>query len=196
MKNFFLNIILLSSVFACCAQEPWVLKKHQEGISVYARKTNESPIKEFKAVMELQASVSSVVHKIIDADRLQEWNYRTTKSRLLKRVSNTEFIVYMYNDFPWPVKDRDHISKLTLSQVDSLTVKISIKSLPNEIPVLNNVIRIEDFSGFWLVEKTKKGVRVTQQMCGDPKGNVPSGIINATLAKAPMYTFKKLKVLN
>jgi hypothetical protein len=175
------------------SQNDWELKKNYDGIKVYTRKTNKSSVKEFKAVMLLKTSMTSLIGKITDAKGLKNWNYRTTKSRLLERISDNESIVYMYNDFPWPLKNRDHISKLTVLNIDPATVKIKITSVPNMIPEYDDAIRIEEFSGYWLLENTNNGIRVTQQMHGEPKGNVPSVIINATLAKAPLYSFKKLK---
>ncbi len=193
MKSFFLCLMLINCFLFSFSQEQWELKLQENGIEVYTRKTNKSSIKEFKAVVVLQASMQSVIEKITDADGLRNWNYKTTKSRLIERVSDKEFVIYMYNDFPWPVKDRDHISKLILSKIDSSSVRIDITPLPNRLPELDDVIRIEEFSGYWLLEKTAAGVRVTQQMYGEPKGNIPSFIINATLAKAPLYSFKRLK---
>lgn len=175
------------------SQEHWELKLQEDGIQIYTRKTANSSIKEFKAVTVLQAPMQSVIDKITDAEGLKNWNYKTTKSRLIERVSDKELIIYMYNDFPWPVKDRDHISRLTLSKIDSSSVRIDIMSLPNRLPEIEDAIRIEEFSGYWLLEKTTNGVRVTQQMHGEPKGSIPSLIINATLAKAPLYSFERLK---
>lgn len=189
----FLSFVLTCCCFLSYSQNDWELKKNEDGIKVYTRKTNKSSVKEFKAVMLLKTTMTSLVDKITDAKGLKNWNYRTTKSRLLERISDNESIVYMYNDFPWPVKNRDHISKLTLLNIDPSIVKIEITSVPNIVPEYDNAIRIEEFSGFWLLEKTNKGILVTQQMHGEPKGNVPSVIINATLAKAPLYSFKRLK---
>lgn len=193
MIKLFLSFVLTCCCFLSYSQNDWELKKNEDGIKVYTRKTNKSSVKEFKAVMLLKTTMTSLVDKITDAKGLKNWNYRTTKSRLLERISDNESIVYMYNDFPWPVKNRDHISRLTLLNIDPSTVKIEITSVPNIVPEYDNAIRIEEFSGFWLLEKTNKGVLVTQQMHGEPKGNVPSVIINATLAKAPLYSFKRLK---
>lgn len=193
MKPFFLSIILSICFLFSFSQEQWVLKEQEDGIRVYTRKTRKSSVKEFKAITVFQASIQSVIDKITDAEGLKHWNYKTTESRLIERVSDKEFIIYMYNNFPWPVKDRDHISKLTLSKIDSSSVRIDISSLPNRLPKIEGVIRIEEFSGYWLIEKTVNGVQVTQQMYGEPKGRVPSLIINATLAKAPLYSFKRLR---
>ena len=175
------------------SQTSWELKKDEEGIQVYTREINGSSINEFRAVAVYQTTMNELVRVITDAQNLKRWNYKTIKSKLLKKTSNNKFIVYMYNDFGWLVKDRDHVSEITVGPVNETTIKITINSLPKYLPEVANAIRIKEFSGFWLLEKQTNGIRVTQQMHGEPRGYVPTMLVNATLAKAPLYTFKQLK---
>ena len=99
----------------------------------------------------------------------------------------------MYNDFPWPIKNRDHISKLTVSFPSSTSIKVGIESFPDYIPKKDGVVRVKIFFGFWLFEEIEGGVKVTQQLNGDPGGYLPAFIVNSMLVKAPYDTFLKLK---
>ena len=99
----------------------------------------------------------------------------------------------MYNDFPWPIKDRDHVSKLTFLKLKDNSVKVKINSSPESYPKQLGAIRLTNFEGFWLFENQDNGVKVTQQMFGDPRGAIPSFVVNATLVNAPFYTLQKLK---
>lgn len=149
--------------------------------------------KEYKVTTLIKTSLKSLENKIIDGEHLKDWNYKTTKSRLLEKKSDNEYLVYMYNDLPWPAKNRDHISELKLDVVSSLLIKIRIKSVPKTLTENRGVIRVVNFSGFWLLEKTKSGIKVTQQMHGDPGGSLPAFIVNSMLINAPFNTFKRLK---
>ena len=185
-------------LFCCCylsgySQSVWELEKDASGIQVYTRNVNVSSIKEYKATTLIKTSLKSLVNKIIDGEHLKDWNYKTTKSRLLEKKSDNEYLVYMYNDLPWPAKNRDHISELKLDVVSSLLIKIRIKSVPKTLTENRGVIRVVNFSGFWLLEKTKSGIKVTQQMHGDPGGSLPAFIVNSMLINAPFNTFKRLK---
>lgn len=193
-RDFLFSVLLCITTFGFC-QSSWELKKDEEGIRVYTRAINASAIDEFKAVAVFQTTLHDLIRVITDAENLKKWNYKTIQSKLLKKTNENEFIIYMYNDFGWFIRDRDHISKLTVTRLSETTIKISINSLPEYLPEIQNAIRIEEFSGFWLLEKSTDGVRVTQQMYGVPRGYVPPVLVNATLAKAPLYTFKQLKVL-
>ncbi|MGB0895969.1 MAG: START domain-containing protein [Flavobacteriaceae bacterium] len=193
MKKLVLYVLFVVCSFVGHSQTNWELKKEDSGIQVYTRSIPSSTIKEYKATMVVNSTIEIVVEKIMTPNELKYWNYKITESKLLKKISSNELIIYMYNDFPWPIKDRDHISQLTLEQLNALTYKINIASLPNYLSLHHSAIRIDKFSGFWLIENTAKGVKITQQMHGEPKGHLPSAIINSTLTRAPFQTFKNLK---
>ena len=193
MKKLCSLLLLFSCYFSSYSQSAWELEKDASGIQVYTRKVSISSIKEYKATTLIKTSLESLVSKIIDGEHLKDWNYKTTKSSLLEKKSDTEFLVYMYNDLPWPAKNREHISELKLDVVSNTLTKISIKSSSEKLAEKKGVIRVVNFSGFWLLEKTSAGVKVTQQMYGDPGGSLPVFIINAMLVSAPFNTFKLLK---
>ncbi len=193
MKKLCSLLLLFSCVLSSYSQSVWELEKDASGIQVYTRKVSVSSIKEYKATTLIKTSLQSLVNKIIDGEHLKDWNYKTTKSSLLEKKSDNEYLVYMYNDLPWPAKNREHISELKLDVVSNTLTKISIKSSSKKLAEKKGVIRVVNFSGFWLLEKTKLGVKVTQQMYGDPGGSLPAFIVNAMLVNAPFNTFKLLK---
>jgi len=193
MKKFHVLIFIFCCVSFSFSQSDWELEKDASGIQVYTRTVNVSSIKEYKVTTLIKTSLKSVINKIIDGKHLKDWNYKTTKSRLMEKTSEGEYLVYMYNDLPWPAKNRDHVSVLKVDEISSLVTKINIKSAPEKLIKKRGVIRVVNFSGFWLLEKTKLGVKVTQQMYGDPGGSMPVFIINSMLVKAPFKTFMQLK---
>jgi len=194
VKKQFLYLLISGSFFFSYSQSSkWELKKDELGIQVYTRSVNESSIKEYKAVTLIKTTQNLLLNKITDGDHLKDWNYKTTKSSLLEKKSDNEYLVYMYNDLPWPARNRDHISELKINIVNSSLARINIKSVPNYILNKSGVIRVVNFSGFWLLEKTKLGVKVTQQMYGAPGGLLPTFIINTMLVNAPFNTFMRLK---
>jgi len=193
MKKHCLLFLLFSYNLFSYSQSTWELEKDDLGIQVYTREIGTSQVKEYKAITLIKTSLESVVHKIVDGEHLKEWNYKTTESRLLEKNTQNEYFVYMYNDLPWPAKNRDHVSKLKLTVVSDTVLKIRIEPAPKKLTEKKGVIRVNRFSGFWLLEKTKDGIRVTQQMHGDPGGSLPIFIVNSMLVNAPFNTFKRLK---
>lgn len=177
------------------AQDNWKLSKSKQGIQVFVKEKLGYAIKEYKAEMTLKSTRDKLLKMILNGDSLKFWTYKTDRSKLLKKKADTVYYVYMYNDFPWPVKNRDHVSKLTVSYPSKTSTKVTIESSPKYISEKPGVVRVVDFSGFWLLEEVESGVKVTQQLYGDPAGYLSSFIVNSILVKAPYNTFLKLKKL-
>lgn len=193
MNKLFLIILILFYSSLGVSQVDWKLIKDASSIKVYTRAVNTSRIKEYKAETVINTTLSALVDKITDGDKLKNWNYKVAKSSLIDQKSENVYMVYMYNDLPWPVKNRDHISELSVIKVDSETVKVKIAPSSVSVPKKDGVVRVIDFSGFWLFQKTEFGVKVTQQMHGDPGGRLPTFVVNSLLITAPYYTLRKLK---
>ena len=187
-------ILFFNTFIFSFSQSLWELEKDEMGIQIYTRVVKTSSIKEYKATTIINTSMQTLINKIVDGERLKQWNYKTIKSTLLEKKNKNKYIIYMYNNLPWPAKDRDHVSELEIIKVCDTLTKVTIKSDAKRIPEKKGVVRVVDFSGCWSLEKTHKGIKVTQQMYGNPGGSLPVFIINSMLVNAPFYTFKQLKV--
>ena len=93
----------------------WGIEKNKNGIRVYTRKTDASPIKEFKAITMIDASFKTLVKILDDSDNYSNWIANCDFSKTLKKVSDGERIDYAKIKVPWPLSDRDMISKYKYS---------------------------------------------------------------------------------
>lgn len=172
-------------------QESWKLAKNDNDVQIWTRDFKNSKLKEYKAITYIQTSVKDVVTELLDAPQYNK-NYKEGVSHLIK-VDDENYFFYVYNELPWPIKDRDVVSRLKVQKISDNKVKLNIKAAPNEIPELGSTIRIKEMSGFWLLERVRDEVRVTQQLHIDPEGNLPPFITNSLLISGPFKTFKGLK---
>ncbi|MCX2678859.1 START domain-containing protein [Galbibacter sp. EGI 63066] len=190
----FLILSLHFAVIPAHSQE-WSLKRNSNNIQVFTRNLDSTKINEYKAVLIANTTAEKVVEILTDGDKLNTWNHKTPKSKTLKKISDKEIVLWMENDLPWPISDRDNISHLFVSKPDSITYKIDI--LPGDSSLVEKdqrVIRMDHFQGFWLVRTLDQdSVEVTQQMYGDPKGNIPPWLVNSILIAFPYHSFENLK---
>lgn len=102
-------LLVRAIVLPLNAQKPdeWLLKSHKDGVKVYYRQTGD--VYELKLVTSVRASLPGMVLLFDDPSRYTEWVYRSTESKCIKRVSETEMYYYVRFDFPWPLSDRDLI---------------------------------------------------------------------------------------
>ncbi|WP_417443154.1 START domain-containing protein [Joostella sp.] len=195
MKLLFVICFLLIVFSSYCQEQEWELKRNTNNIQVYTRELDSTKINEYKAILKVNTSLEKVLEVLTDGNGLKNWNYKTPESELIAKISETEFIVWMQNDLPWPISDRDNISRVTINQVSEEVYKIDISPADSTyIKANKNVIRMDNFKGNWLIRNVDKNtVEITQQMYGDPNGNLPAWLINSILTTFPYHSFEKLK---
>lgn len=176
-----------------CQQKPWELAVNKEGIKVYTRKTDSTAIKEYKVTTVVKSPIDTVLKKILDIKNLKKWSYRIAESSLVKKMNDSTWIFYIHNDVEWPVKDRDHVSKVQLKKKkDEYTV--ILMPYNNFVKEKVDIVRLTHFRGVWTLKKIEANqTQVTQQLYGDPESNIPPFFINMMIAKAPFHTFKNMK---
>lgn len=69
------------------AQDDWSLAKDSEGIKVYVRAVPDSPLREFRGEVQLEATPDSVVRVLRDADAFRKWMPDVAVSELLKATA-------------------------------------------------------------------------------------------------------------
>ena len=188
--------LFISCCFSGFSQE-WKLKKDKNGIKVFVRELDSTNIYEYKAVLIANSTSEKALKIITDGNNLWKWNHQTSESKTIKKDSDREFVFWMKNDFNWPVKCRDNVVKLSVLFKENDTIKIDL--LPgqsNLVPENENCIRMTNFKGHWLIiSKPGNKIELTQQLYGDPEGNLPTWILNTMLTSTPYNSFLNLKQL-
>lgn len=192
MKNVSVLCLVLTSMVVF-SQKKWELATNSNDIKIYTRKIDSTAFKEYLATTIINAPIDSISKKITDIKKLHLWNYKTTANTILKKPNDSTWVIYMQNNLDWPVKDRDHVSKVVLYKKKTEQF-IYLTPENNFLKTKSNLIRIKKFKGFWHLKKiTENKTQVSQQMYGNPEGNLPAVLVNTMLTKAPLETFKKLK---
>ena len=172
----------------------WELKKTESNIKIYTRDVAGSDLKEFKATTVFKnVTMSDVLKQIYEAPAYHDNSNFSISYTIENLNSQAERYFYYSEELPWPLKNRDVVTKLALEEQDSNTVFLSIKVMPEGIPQKEKTIRIQDLKGSWLLEKHPDGIRATQQIYMDPGGIVPAFIVNSLIVKGPLKTFTTLK---
>ncbi|KAA1246289.1 START domain-containing protein [Aquimarina sp. RZ0] len=184
---FFLLIPML--VFS---QTQWSLSKDAQGIQIWVRDFKESPYKEYKATTYVKTTLDDAINELLQAPKYNK-NCQEGVSHLVKVSNQDEYIFYVKNDFPWPIKDRDVVSQLSVSRISENKVKLFIKAAPDEVPEFKNTLRIQELSGYWLLEEKEGLVKITQQLYVNPEGSLPPFITNSLLVTGPFKTFLTLR---
>jgi START domain len=196
VKGFSLaGCILFFFILSSAAQTDWQLRQDKEGIKVYTKKMDNSPVKAVKTVCTINASLTRLTAVLLDIKSTTDWVYATKSITLLKQVSPAELFYYSELEIPWPADNRDFIVLLTVSQ-DQKTKVITVigQNNPNYLPSYKNIVRVQHSYSKWIITPLQNGqVKIEYELQANPGGNVPAWLINMFVTKGPFETFKKLR---
>jgi ribosome-associated toxin RatA of RatAB toxin-antitoxin module len=173
----------------------WDLAKESNNIKVYTRSVEGSSFKEYKGVMQIDATLSSLVALVDDVPAYPKWIHACTKAKVLKGIGQKESFIYTVNDAPWPVSDRDAVTLNVISQNQATSVvTISISGVPDFIPLKPGLVRVERIKGFWQFSPLADGsVEVVYQVHNEPGGNLPTWLVNSVVVTQPFRTLMNMR---
>lgn len=192
-------LCLLIILFCCNSttsfNSDWEIKKNENGITVYSRKTENSDFLELKCITHIETSLTSIVALLNDWETYPQWVYRCQKSTTLKTINQNQLIHYQTITVPWPAQDRDFVVNVQLSQ-DEKTKTVIQKAIckADFIHPIADYVRIKVFNATWTLIPNKDGtVELIYQLLVDPGGNIPAWIVNLAAVDGPYETTLHLK---
>src|SRR5438105_3654557 len=103
-------VLLLCLTNAMAAIEyPWQLRGNREGIPVYTRKVEGSPILEFKADVIINAPMARAIALFEDEKQIPRWYFQCVHSELVESPGPAQKVIYLILHLPWPVAPRDFV---------------------------------------------------------------------------------------
>lgn len=172
----------------------WQLASNQNGIQVYTQHVTGQDLKNFRAVMTVNAPMQQVVATLMNGDQMPEWFYNVLESKPIE-TSLAGSYRYLWIKSPWPATDRDAVVKVNLSQ-DPKTLKLSIAAtaVPTLLPPHPDRVRIPRMQSGWAITPLGKS-RTQIQLDGnaDPGGRIPVIVANIVVSLMPRITMRQLK---
>lgn len=178
----------------------WEQKRDRERIQVYTSKVPGSPYKAVRGEMVIEGSVAELVALINDLPRCSEWADLCKFSRALKVISSDELVVHIYNNVPFPIKDRDVVAHV-LWKIDAVTGRVSMfsEALSKEqssvyLPATKKAVRIYEALTQWHFTPLEAGlVKVENFAHINPNGPIPAWLTNILLVNSPYKTMKSMR---
>jgi hypothetical protein len=192
----FLGILLgLQALHA--AEYPWKLQLQKDGISVYTRKVEDSPILEYKADVIVDAPLAKVIALFEEVTNRTEWYYRCVRSELLEDAGSGQTILYFVMDLPGPVARRDCVYR-AIKSVDSQTgsVRYALDALPERLAKQKGMIRVPYLKSEWRFTPIADGrTEIYFQQHSSAGGSIPAFLANSLAVDIPFYSLKNFRVL-
>ena len=169
----------------------WSLVKNDKlrDVKTYARLEDGKQYRSFRATVTMKdVRPETLVRVLLDFDNYNKWYWQVLDTKLIRRVSPTEYYVYMVHKAPAGLPDRDVIlhAVVELQTAAKNYVVLRVKAEPGMLPAKPPLVRMiaEDLSvKFTPVEGGD--IQVEAEGYVDPGGKVPSWAANFVQHSAP-----------
>ena len=173
----------------------WESTKEADGIRVYLRDVDVSPIKSFRGVIEMETSLAALAAFLMDTEMAPEYVTVCERATILRRVSDTEVYMHSVNRPGWPVAPRDSIVHCKWSQ-DSQTLAVTERcvGVPDYLPAREGFVRVPLITT--LLKLTPRGngrVEVILEAVAEAGGWLPNWLINTVLVDTPFSTLRRIR---
>lgn len=196
MEKYLLISLVLCSATIVQATPKWTQIHHVEGIRVYQRDSSLGDLPDFKAVSRIKATLFDLIAVLQDVNRRDEWVHRCSVSRVVKRYSEFEILLYHKTDSPWPISDRDAAIRTQLYELKKerryLAHFKGVKS--SLLPVESGVVRLPQIEGYYLFDYIGPAeLEVTYFVHLDPGGFIPHWLVKRATKDLPIQTIIGLR---
>ena len=186
-------IILLLLTFCASAQENWNLVKEKVGIKVYTKTESGSDYKAFKAEMQVNCKIESIVEVLKNMNIVNSWVVNCKGVKLLETKDNEQYY-YIETSLPWPFQNRDMVYHFQYTGINSKQVRVIVTGIPRYIQPIEGIVRMAKTNGFWLITSIDTiKTAITYQMHVEPGGLIPAWLANPFIENVPFSTFKELR---
>ena len=172
----------------------WEQIDEGDGIRVYKKDIPNSDLVAFRGDSLIDAPIEKVLWVLGDNKYRTEWVDRLKFSKILEQKGPYEYIVYQHFGLPFPASDRDYVYrgkavKAGVGKVVLLLESVEHPKAPETVGVRARLVR----SRYELIAKGKDQTIVIVEIQTDPKGWIPSWLVNMIQKSWPRKTLTALK---
>jgi hypothetical protein len=199
LRAFAVTIVVASFALATphdAAAQAWSKVADSDGITIYRREVPGSSVIAFKGEGVIPAPLVRTASVVFDTSRAPEWIDSLAEARVVRRISDMEYVEYDHFKTPFVMKDRDFV---TLNRMDfdpsRRAITIRIVSTSDPAAPLTSYVRGELVSSTFVLTPTAdgKGTYVSGDVHCDPRGAIPKWIVNFFQKDWPLSTLKSLR---
>ena len=165
-------------------------------IKTFGKQEDGKRIRSFKLEVVIDGSLDAVARVHYDVENIKRWFWETKESRLLKKVSNTEYYYYQVYNAPLTVPDRDCIVHVSIEPYNAKKGFMihRLRAAPDFMPPQKGLTRVlaQDMTiKFTPVGKDKTKLEAEGYI--DPGGTIPAWTINFVQRSAPYVSMVGLQ---
>ena len=189
-------LVIWAAAHDAHADDAWKPVTSDHGVEIYRRTVPGSDVVALKGVGVIDAPLWKIASILLDTKRAPEWADSLKESRVLRRIGPTAYIEYNHIGLPLIMKDRDFVSEVQI-EVDPATRTFALVYRPSAdgLPIPTHNVRGEILAGRFEAVSLERGARtrLTAEVQADPKGLLPTWLVNMFQRHWPVTTFQRLR---
>ena len=171
----------------------WEYLGDPDDIHCYKR-TLENGINMTKGVGLINKSAEEIRSLLWTYNRKKEWDDSLEEIYVISQFSEDFRLIYQRFSAPWPVSGRDFVFATKYYSTEQGILIIG-QSIDANIPIKDGIVRGEVICSAYLLKPlSNTSTEVTYMVAIDPKGSIPTFIVNS-VGKKQCLIVNKLKVV-
>ncbi len=177
----------------------WELLSDEDGIKTYRETNPARDIVSFRGEATLNTSIEKLAAVLSTPELRKEWVDSLAETHTIERTNALDRIEYVRASVPWPFQDRDFVFRvqITLGQApESIFIKMNSVDDPRE-PPHPGVVRGNILHAYYFLKDVSTpqapATQVIVEIAADPKGSIPTWIVNLTQKNWPNNTLHALE---
>lgn len=176
----------------------WVPLKNdrRHNIRTWIKQENGKRFRSFKVEATFSGTITDCVRILLDVPRYDKWYWEVLESRLVRKLSPTDYHIYLKHRAPHGVTDRDvpGILRFTPQSAENPTLVVQVRAEPDLMPKEKGFVRMEaEDMVLRLTPVSPFNVHLVAEGYVDPGGRAPGWAINFVQRSAPYSTLLGLK---
>jgi len=172
----------------------WMPLGEQNGISAYKTEVPGTKVVGFRGETMVYASAEKVMHVLLDNDHRKDWVDRLSVSKVLEQTSPFEYVIYQEFNLPWPMKNRDFVYRGKAERDEQGRVILTLKSEEYKNAPKTTGVRAELKESRYIITPIGKfKSKLEVEILSDPKGGIPSWLVNLIQKNWPTKTLSAIK---
>ncbi|MEP2937036.1 MAG: START domain-containing protein [Gilvibacter sp.] len=186
-------LLIACNAFSAVGQSNLELTQSRDDIFIFTNPKGSSATIEYKAhTLIKNTTIDKVLRVFTNYEGHTEWLYNCEESKLLDQENDIAYL-YQVCNATWPFRNRDYVLKLKKTHQSPSRTTITFSAIDSMLPTKKNRVRLDHFTGYWLLEQKETHVKVSMYCEFDPNLSMPKGMRKAYAIKIPFHTLRDLR---
>lgn len=174
----------------------WQPQQGEGNVGLWTQSRPPGPYLAMRLEMRVKAAPEALLAVLRDTARHREWLPKSREVRVLARSGVDDELVYTRLESPWPVQDRELITRSHVSRRADCGLTLQVWAEPDALRERPGLVRIRVSRGRWEALPQADGTTLIRlESYTDPGNNLPGWIVNPIATKAALASFQAIRRL-